>query len=90
MKKTVTINIYDDFANCDNTDLRNSNGYYELFYSPEPSPFQLKLMCMLVKPNRIFGIVDTFNNKSIVPKYLYEYCVGAKEKIIKKQERKER
>ncbi|XP_065365619.1 uncharacterized protein LOC135958655 [Calliphora vicina] len=89
-KKTneITINICHDAINCMNSEIYNNQGYYELFYSPEPSPFHLKLLCMLVKPKRIFGIVDTFNNKSIVPKYLYELCVGAKEKIKIKEERK--
>lgn len=84
----ITINILSDASNCKNTELYNTNGYYELFYSPEPSPFHLKLLSMLVKPKRMFGIVDTFNNKSKVPKYLVELCVGAKEKIQKKEERK--
>ena len=43
---------------------------------------------MLVKPKRIFGIVDTFNNKSIVPSYLYEHCVGAKDNVMRKQANK--
>ncbi|KAM7346615.1 uncharacterized protein ACRADG_006476 isoform 1-T5 [Cochliomyia hominivorax] len=86
--KEITINIRNEAINCENNELYNQHGYYELFYSPEPSPFQLKLLCMLVKPKRIFGIVDTFNNKSKVPKYLIELCEGAKERQKKIEEKK--
>ncbi|TMW51289.1 hypothetical protein DOY81_003608, partial [Sarcophaga bullata] len=86
--KEITINILNDASKVHEIAISSRNFYYELFYTPEPSPFQLKLLTMLVKPKRIFGIVDTFNNKSIVPSYLYEYCVGAKENLMRKQANK--
>lgn len=58
----------------DNRKKDKTNNYFEIHYSPLPSPFNLKVLASAVYPAQIFGITYGHMEPPSIPGYLRGYC----------------
>ncbi|XP_075150293.1 uncharacterized protein LOC142224400 isoform X2 [Haematobia irritans] len=68
----ITVNILR--KNVSTWKLDSEKYYYEIFYKPEHSPFELQYLTMMTRPKYIYGILDINNKVVKVPEYLRELC----------------
>ncbi|XP_053951830.1 uncharacterized protein LOC128859113 [Anastrepha ludens] len=65
-----------------------SNNYFEIHYSPLPSPFNLKVLASAVYPGHIFGITYGNMEPPSLPEYLRAFCrIPGKARLPKKSKR---
>ncbi|XP_037933185.1 uncharacterized protein LOC119667908 isoform X3 [Teleopsis dalmanni] len=52
----------------------NNSGYYEIQWSPFPTPFHLKLLTGVTRPTKIIAISQSCEVDIQIPNYLYKLC----------------